>query len=319
MKKILIISGSILIGLLLIITISASFYLYSYALARDNTSMDDQPTTDVTSATAKLAKKNRAENQAWMENQKLIHWTEKSSDNLKLEANYLEATQPSNTTIILAHGYRGKSGKVEMAGLAKMYHEKFGYNVLMPDARAHGESEGENIGFGWPERKDYVQWINQVIDRNGEDETIALHGVSMGSSTVLMTSGENLPKQVKSIIADCGYTSMDAELSYQLKAMFHLPSFPIIPTASLINKFKEGFYFSEASATNAVAKTDLPIFYIHGDKDAFVPTYMVDELYEATNSYKEKWIVKGAEHGQAFTVDPTTYEEKVRQFLNKTM
>ncbi|MBC1516811.1 alpha/beta hydrolase [Listeria immobilis] len=319
MKKILIISGSILIGLLLIITISASFYLYSYALARDNTSMDDQPTTDVTSATAKLAKKNRAENQAWMENQKLIHWTEKSSDNLKLEANYLEATQPSNTTIILAHGYRGKSGKVEMAGLAKMYHEKFGYNVLMPDARAHGESEGENIGFGWPERKDYVQWINQVIDRNGEDETIALHGVSMGSSTVLMTSGENLPKQVKSIIADCGYTSMDAELSYQLKAMFHLPSFPIIPTASLINKFKEGFYFSEASATNAVAKTDLPIFYIHGDKDAFVPTYMVDELYEVTNSYKEKWIVKGAEHGQAFTVDPTTYEEKVRQFLNKTM
>lgn len=319
MKKILIISGSILIGLLLIITISASFYLYSYALARDNTSMNDQPTTDVTSATAKLAKKNRVENQAWMENQKLIHWTEKSSDNLKLEANYLEAAQPSNTTIILAHGYRGKSGKVEMAGLAKMYHEKFGYNVLMPDARAHGESEGENIGFGWPERKDYVQWINQVIDRNGEDETIALHGVSMGSSTVLMTSGEKLPKQVKSIIADCGYTSMDAELSYQLKAMFHLPSFPIIPTASLINKFKEGFYFSEASATNAVAKTDLPIFYIHGDKDAFVPTYMVDELYEATNSYKEKWIVKGAEHGQAFTVDPTTYEEKVRQFLDKTM
>lgn len=319
MKKILIISGSILIGLLLIITISASFYLYSYALARDNTSMDDQPTTDVTSATAKLAKKNRVENQAWMENQKLIHWTEKSSDNLKLEANYLEAAQPSNTTIILAHGYRGKSGKVEMAGLAKMYHEKFGYNVLMPDARAHGESEGENIGFGWPERKDYVQWINQVIDKNGEDETIALHGVSMGSSTVLMTSGEKLPKQVKSIIADCGYTSMDAELSYQLKAMFHLPSFPIIPTASLINKFKEGFYFSEASATNAVAKTDLPIFYIHGDKDAFVPTYMVDELYEATNSYKEKWIVKGAEHGQAFTVDPTTYEEKVRQFLDKTM
>ncbi len=141
----------------------------------------------------------------------------------------------------------------------------------------------------------------------------------MGSSTVLMTSGEKLPKQVKSIIADCGYTSMDAELSYQLKAMFHLPKFPIIPTASLINKFKEGFFFSEASAVDAVAKTDLPIFYIHGDADAFVPTYMVDELYDATNSYKEKWIVKGAEHGQAFTVDPKTYEEKVRQFLNKTM
>ncbi|XHI72204.1 alpha/beta hydrolase [Listeria monocytogenes] len=274
MKKILIISSSIIVGLLVIITICASFYLYSYALARDNSSMNDTATTDETTDTAKLAK---------------------------------------------THGYRGKSGKVEMAGLARMYHEKFGYNVLMPDARAHGESEGDNIGFGWPERKDYVQWIDQVIDKNGTATQIALHGVSMGSSTVLMTSGEKLPKQVKSIIADCGYTSMDAELSYQLKAMFHLPKFPIIPTASLINKFKEGFFFSEASAVDAVAKTDLPIFYIHGDADAFVPTYMVDELYDATNSYKEKWIVKGAEHGQAFTVDPKTYEEKVRQFLNKTM
>lgn len=144
MKKILIISGSIIIGLLLIITICASFYLYSYALARDNSSMNDEPTTDQTTDTAKLAKKNREANIAWMEKQTLTKWTETSKDGLKLVANYLEADKPTNKTIILAHGYRGKSGKVEMAGFAKMYHEKFGYNVLMPDARAHGESEGEN-------------------------------------------------------------------------------------------------------------------------------------------------------------------------------
>lgn len=319
MKKILIISGSIIVGLLVIISICASFYLYSYALSRDNSSMNDKPTADQTTETAKLAKKNRQENIAWMEQQRLTKWTETSADGLKLVANYLEAPSPSNTTIILAHGYRGKSGKVEMAGLARMYNQKFGYNVLMPDARAHGESEGKNIGFGWPERKDYVQWTKQVLNKNGDDTEIVLHGVSMGSSTVLMTSAEKLPKQVKSIIADCGYTSMDAELSYQLKTMFHLPKFPIIPTASLINKVKEGFFFSEASAINAVAETDLPIFYIHGDSDAFVPTSMVEELYDATKSYKEKWVAKGAEHGQAFTVEPETYEEKVRQFLTKTM
>ncbi|HBM3452498.1 TPA: alpha/beta hydrolase [Listeria innocua] len=319
MKKILIISGSIIVGLLVIISICASFYLYSYALSRDNSSMNDKPTADQTTETAKLAKKNRQENIAWMEQQRLTKWTETSADGLKLVANYLEAPSPSNTTIILAHGYRGKSGKVEMAGLARMYNQKFGYNVLMPDARAHGESEGKNIGFGWPERKDYVQWTKQVLNKNGDDTEIVLHGVSMGSSTVLMTSAEKLPKQVKSIIADCGYTSMDAELSYQLKTMFHLPKFPIIPTASLINKVKEGFFFSEASAINAVAETDLPIFYIHGDSDAFVPTSMVEELCDATKSYKEKWVVKGAEHGQAFTVEPETYEEKVRQFLTKTM
>ncbi|MFM9515608.1 alpha/beta hydrolase, partial [Listeria monocytogenes] len=83
---------------------------YSYALARDNSSMNDTATTDETTDTTKLAKKNREANVAWMEKQNLIKWTETSADNLKLVANYLPADIPSNTTIILAHGYRGKSG-----------------------------------------------------------------------------------------------------------------------------------------------------------------------------------------------------------------
>ncbi|CUL23800.1 conserved exported hypothetical protein [Listeria monocytogenes] len=82
MKKILIISSSIIVGLLVIITICASFYLYSYALARDNSSMNDTATTDETTDTAKLAKKNREANVAWMEKQNLIKWTETSADNL---------------------------------------------------------------------------------------------------------------------------------------------------------------------------------------------------------------------------------------------
>ncbi|BDP53469.1 hypothetical protein EfmJHP35_13930 [Enterococcus faecium] len=77
----------------------------------------------------------------------------------------------------------------------QMFHD-MGYNVLVPDARGHGKSEGDYIGFGWPERKDYVQWINKVLENNGKSQEIVLYGVSMGAATVMMTSGEKLPDNV---------------------------------------------------------------------------------------------------------------------------
>src|SRR5699024_6839140 len=110
---------------------------------------------------------------------------------------------------IIAHGYMGDAES--MYQFADMYH-RLGYNVLVPDARGHGKSQGDYIGFGWPERKDYVKWIHEVLSQNGSKENIILHGVSMGAATVMMTSGEKLPTNVKAIIEDCGYSSIQAEL-----------------------------------------------------------------------------------------------------------
>jgi fermentation-respiration switch protein FrsA (DUF1100 family) len=88
-------------------------------------------------------------------------------------------------------------------------------------------SEGDYIGFGWPDRKDYLLWIQKVLDRVGNNAQIALHGVSMGGATVMMVSGESLPQQVKVIVEDSGYTSVYEELSYQMNRIFNLPSFPL--------------------------------------------------------------------------------------------
>ena len=77
----------------------------------------------------------------------------------------------------MAHGYMGSAET--MSVFAKMYHD-WGYNVLAPDARGHGKSQGDYIGFGWPDRKDYVQWIEKVLTENGQQEQITLYGVSMG-------------------------------------------------------------------------------------------------------------------------------------------
>ncbi|MFC0558237.1 alpha/beta hydrolase [Halalkalibacter alkalisediminis] len=132
-----------------------------------------------------------------------------------------------------------------------------------------------------------------------------------------MTSGESLPDQVKAVVADCGYTSCEEVLKYQLKRMYHLPSFPLLQSTSLLTKVKAGFSFKEASAIEQVKKAEVPILYIHGKEDLFVPTDMVYELYEKTNSEKELLLVPEATHGEAYVVNKEVYESKIQEFFSK--
>lgn len=256
-----------------------------------------------------------AEGSQWVARQNFRNIDMSSEDGLKLRAYYLENERSAGCTVIIAHGYSGK-GK-DMGATAKVYYENLGYNVLIPDARGHGESGGSYIGFGWPERKDYVKWIEFVIRENGPQAQIVLHGISMGGATVLMTAGEELPPQVKAIVADCGYSSVKAQLSYQLWRMYHLPSFPFVHSASLITKIRAGYFFGEASALKQVRKARVPILFIHGDADTFVPFNMMDELYEACNSPKEKFVVHGAGHGLAYDTDKTEYIRRVGDFVTR--
>lgn len=140
-----------------------------------------------------------------------------------------------------------------MAPFAKLFHD-LEFNILVADARGHGTSEGNYIGFGWHERMDYIQWINQVIEKYGKNCEIVLFGISMGGATVLNVSGEGLPKQVKAIIEDCGFSSVEEEITYQLKTMYKLPKFPLVQITSLITKLKAGYWFEEASSLEQVKK-----------------------------------------------------------------
>lgn len=244
---------------------------------------------------------------------KLTSLSIESDNNLALKARYITQEEKSHTTVIVAHGYMGFGE--QMGEYAELFYN-MGYDVLIPDDRAHGESEGEYIGFGWLDRLDYVKWINEIIQLKGESENIILFGVSMGASTVMMTSGENLPSQVKLVIADCGYTSVQDELSYQLKEMFNLPSFPLIPLTSAYTKIRAGYSFKEASAVEQLKKNELPLLLIHGDKDDFVPTKFVYPLYEATKGPKELVIFEGANHGMSIIVDKELYTTSIEAFIS---
>ncbi|WP_430604494.1 X-Pro dipeptidyl-peptidase [Enterococcus sp. DIV1368b] len=301
----------ILIGVTLLVTVVLVFagnYFYNYAVVPSEKDFLEGDTP----GTTKTNEESSA--QSWFANpENRKEWQQTSADGLKLSAIYLPATD-SHKTAIVAHGYMGNAET--MANYAKMFHD-LGYNVLVPDARSHGKSEGDYIGFGWHERKDYVKWIDQVLETNGQSEEIVLYGISMGAATVMMTSGEPLPTNVKAIIEDCGYSSVNEELAYQLNELFSLPPFPLIQVTSLMTKIRAGYFFGEADAIKQLEKNQLPMLFIHGDADTFVPYEMLDKVYQATNGPKEKYIVPGAEHAKAYSIDPENYQKTVSSFLEK--
>ncbi|ANK60516.1 hydrolase [Loigolactobacillus backii] len=232
----------------------------------------------------------------------------------RLVANFIPAPKPSKQTVIISHGYKG-DGEI-MANYAQLFYN-LGYNVLLPDDRSHGESAGDYINFGWLDRLDYLEWLNKIIVKLGTDSVIVLYGASMGGATVEMMSGEKLPPQVKALIADSGYSSIEAELSYLLRKQFHLPKYPFVPLVSMINKRRLGYYLSDVESTSQLSKNHLPILFIHGDKDVYVPHSMAFRNYDATQGPRELWIVKGASHVESFWLDPVRYQNHVAHFLTK--
>ena len=153
--------------------------------------------------------------------------------------------------------------------------------MLLVDERAHGMSEGEQIGFGCLDRHDAMGWIRKVIEICGEDVEILLHGISMGGATVLMTAGLELPVQVKALVSDCGFTSPKYVFTHVLHTMYHLPAFPMIQIASLMNQKRAGYGLDDCNAAREVGKAKIPVLLIHGDADTFVPCSMCELIDRA--------------------------------------
>ncbi|WP_106061156.1 alpha/beta hydrolase [Clostridium vincentii] len=236
-----------------------------------------------------------------------------SADGLKLHGYEINNTVETKVWVVTVHGYmiQGK----DMSDYAKEFYG-MGYNVLIPDLRGHGKSEGDYIGMGWDDKEDILSWINYIIEKDSNAK-IVLHGVSMGAGAVMMTSGEELPNNVKAIVEDCGYTSAWDEFSYQLESLFGYPKFPILNMASLVTRVRAGYWLGDASAIDQVAKAKVPMLFIHGDKDEFVPYYMLDEVYNAANCEKEKVTIEGATHAEASTTNPELYWTSIENFINK--
>lgn len=249
----------------------------------------------------------------WLKQQQIEHVQITSFDGLMLRGLLIKAKQESDKMVIAIHGYRMNNLK-EYAKYLQFYHDA-GFHILLPDNRAHGQSEGKYIGFGYLDKFDCLQWIDFVEKQSQKNIQIILHGISMGSATVLMASGEPLSQAVKCIISDCGYSSMMEEVKHAIQQT-PIPSIMMKP-AAFLSRYHAGYDFKKVSTIEQVKKSHTPTLFIHGDQDNFVPTKMVYELYGACPSQKELLIVKGAKHAQSFDVDPDLYQRTVLSFIQK--
>lgn len=252
---------------------------------------------------------------AWDEKTKKEQVKIESFDHLKLMATYYPMDyNVSHKWVILLHGYNSSSK--DMLTYAQNFQEK-GYQVLNIDQRSYGKSQGNYTGMGWIEKDDLKRWISYVIKKDPKAQ-IVLQGVSMGAATVMMAAGDGLPHQVKAIIEDCGYTSVWDEFSNKLSAIFHLPSFPLLNTASILCQVRMGYNFKEASSVEQLKKNQIPMLFIHGSKDTYNPFWMEDALYKADGAkQKQKLVIKGARHAMSAFSRPKVYWTNVWGFTEK--
>lgn len=316
--KTIIISITILIILIAGISYGIGNYFVNYAIARSGNGGDRQVKDEVTISQEleDVIKKNRKEAtekaEEWSNSieQKNVEITAK--DGIKLKGTEYIVDTENNKWALVLHGYRSSPKSVLTIG---EHFSKEGYNVLIPNMRGCGESEGKYIGMGWLDKDDLQDWIKLIVEHN-ENSEIILHGSSMGAATVLMASGDNISSNVKAIIADSGYTSVWDIFASEAKKRFNIPKFPVLNMFQVVAQIRAGYNIKKASALDQVKKSKTPILFIHGNADDFVPEYMCEQLYEAANCKKEKLIIEGAGHTDSKYKEPEIYYNKIFEFIN---
>ncbi len=234
----------------------------------------------------------------------------KSHDRLTLRGKYYECDSDGPLEILF-HGYKGNAERDLSGGVERCF--ALGRNALIVSQRGHGASSGRTISFGIKEKYDCISWINYASERFGRDKRIIIGGISMGASTVLMAAGQDLPENVVCVLADCGYSSPRKIIRKVVRQM-RLPVSIVYPFIKLGARVFGGFDLEEDSPIEAVKRCKIPVIFLHGDVDDFVPFEMSKEMYDVCVAPKKLVTIKGAGHGLAFPVDKEGYLNALREF-----
>jgi len=306
----IVIIGSILVALLAIYFFIAYFY---FKLAVKRKDIKDLCNKE---GIAKL-KLSKYEN-ILLEGRKLLDETPfeivetKSFDGLTLKGRFYPVENAVGT-LVFFHGYRA-TPLLEFAASFEFYRNR-GMNVLLTFHRAHGESEGKYITYGVKERRDVFSWIDCVKNKLGDDTKIVLSGVSMGCATVLMGAGLGYPKNVVGIVADCGFTEPYEIIKHVTKNFIKIPFKPLFPAVNYLCKHIAGFDTREYSTLKALENADIPVLFVHGKDDDFVPPHMTEENYKIHNGEKRLLLAEGATHSCSYLVKNSEYQSLIENFI----
>ena len=232
-----------------------------------------------------------------------------------LKGYFYPAENESKLFCVFAHGYRADHNG-DPANFIRYYHEK-GYNFFSCDHTAAGRSDGDFVGFDYFESQDMLEWLDYLIGRFGEDIKIVLHGVSMGGATVCKMA-DKVPEQVKIIVADCPYTSAQDEFIAVAKSVGINKTAPaIFKGFNELNKWIAHYDLLETDVRDNVKNSKVPMLFVHGADDDFVPTRMGVELCDICRNDKDIYLVANAKHAESIVKDTEGYLNKLSEFIDK--
>lgn len=251
------------------------------------------------------------------------HWQNVSLDSrlgYTLQGTYLPNPRPSENTVVFVHGISGS----RLAGLwyAPIYLGA-GYNVLVYDSRASGDSGGNSISWGYYEKYDLDQWIDWIEQRH-PNGIVGVHGISMGAATALLHAEMNeATHRVKFYVADSSYADLEELLTKQIDATVKLHSSfwvtLLLRYSSFAANWQSGFHYHDVSPIRSVQRATTPILYLHGGGDVLVPAYMSEQLYSVTKGYKELYIFPGEAHTMAIFNHKAEYDRQILHFIDNAL
>ena len=251
--------------------------------------------------------------QKWLDKVKREKLTMTTDDGSILVARKIVTDKENDKWVVVLHGYNGSME--DIYDIAMNYAQE-GYNVLTPDLRANGESEGSFLGMGWLDRLDVINWIDVILEENPSAQVV-IHGVDMGAATALMLSGEPLKSSIKAIVAEGAYTSAWEAVKKEYQVKYDLPVFPFMNMMNPVMKVWAGYTLKEADAVKQVKKSVTPILLIHGKKDTYVTEEMRSQLDAAIASEHESLIIETGTHEDCRYAEPDCYYNKTFEFVKK--
>ncbi len=250
----------------------------------------------------------------WLEQSNVKRLSIQSFDGLSLYGEDIH-NHDNDLYVILVHGIWGD----KRFSYPRAYEfDKLGYNTMVIDQRAAGDSQGKYYTYGFKESMDLCQWIDYLV-RNYPDVKICLYGVSMGAATVMLSTRNGLPENIRCIVEDCGFSSIEEQFDNVLKDEYN-----IFFTKAILKMLDEkmgekfGMHFKDINVKETLDSNQIPIMFIHGEEDKFVPFEMSLRLYNHNKGPKKYYPVAGAAHAKACQ-DPDYYKnigEFIKAYLS---
>lgn len=245
------------------------------------------------------------------------HFTVKISEGYELAAIRYFCNPPakSSRVIIIAHGIG-----CNLAGSLK-YVKLFlslGFDCIVYDHRYHGKSGGSFCTLGALEKRDLLTVADAVRNMYGSDTMIGLHGESMGAATAMAALDSSFPFAF--CIEDCGFRSLRGQIQDTVGRNTWLFRKPATALIKYLYERRTGVSMSDVEPISALRSdraTNIPVLFIHGEADTFVPYANMKLLYEAKKGPKEYYSVPGARHAYALTADPEGYRDRCATFIKK--